>query len=326
MRAEQPVPKGGRPGVPAARRVENGPRTGRGRGRRPGGHPAGHRRARAAPGGGPRRLLPPRPVPGPPQVGDRRQHQQLEARLLPPPVARLAAPQLPQPRQPVLRHHPLPQQRPPLRRRLRRPCRLQERFLGMHLHRAPARRGGTVRPQRARLADRPKVERLAPVFLRAEPRRGLTAGAGHGLLLQVDHKGALREAALVVALLRHFGHQLSPGVRERLPCLAPAIGAVAHALATVCPVVASTRSTCASASVASPAEPGRTSASRISWLSTSTATLALCPVNRLLWLLRPWRCSGSVAEGIRAGAVPSLIAAFTPPAPSGVSTTSWSSN
>ena len=47
----------------------------------------------------------------------------------------------------------------------------------------------------------------------------------------------------------------------------------------------------------------------MSRLSRSTATLALCPVNHLLLLLRPWRCSGSVAEGSRPGAVPSLIAA-----------------
>src|SRR5437660_1634162 len=92
----------------------------------------------------------------------------------------------------------------------------------MHLHRAAARRRGTVRPQRARLADRPKVERLPAVLVWGEPRRGVAAGAGHSLLLQVDHKGALREAALVVALLGHLGHQFAPGVHERLPGLAPA--------------------------------------------------------------------------------------------------------
>ena len=43
-----------------------------------------------------------------------------------------------------------------------------------------------------------------------------------------------------------------------------------------------------------------------SWESVSTTTAALCPSKRLLLLLRPWRISGSCAEGTRSRLTPSL--------------------
>ena len=97
------------------------------------------------------------------------------------------------------------------------------------------------------------------------------------------------------------------------------------ASSTVTPVLVSLCSTSSSAPELSGALPGNTSTAVISWVSVSTTIAALCPSNRLLLLLCPWRICGSCADIIRSRLTPSLR--LTPrPTPSSVRSTSWSSN
>ena len=93
------------------------------------------------------------------------------------------------------------------------------------------------------------------------------------------------------------------------------------ASATGTPVLASLSSTSSSAPRLSGALPGSTSTAVISWESVSTTIAALCPSNRRLLLLWPWRISGSCTDSIRSRLTPSLRLT-----PSSARSTSWSSN
>ena len=93
------------------------------------------------------------------------------------------------------------------------------------------------------------------------------------------------------------------------------------ASSTGTPVLASLCSTSSSAPRLSGALPGSTATAVISWVSVSTTMAALCPSNRLLLLLWPWRISGSCTDIIRSRLTPSLR--LTPPS---ARSTSWSSN
>ena len=82
-------------------------------------------------------------------------------------------------------------------------------------------------------------------------------------------------------------------------------------------VLSSLSSTISSAPTLSEALPGSTSTAVITCESVSTATDALCPSNRLLLLLCPWRISGSWTDTIRSRLTPSFR-----PTPSSVRSTS----
>ena len=143
----------------------------------------------------------------------------------------------------------------------------------------------------------------------------LSRGTGATARRQVDNKVILGEA-LPVGPARRPGHQRPSRLGKGLAGAAVAVSGIAHGFRRQHAGVDSLSSTSSSAPRLSGALPGNTSTAVISWESVSTTIAALCPSNRRLLLLCPWRISGSWTDSIRSRLTPSLRLRLTPSSPS----------
>src|SRR5487761_299169 len=119
---------------------------------------------------------------------------------------------------------------PERRAGLQGPGLLQQRFLGMQLHRPSALASHALRSQRTGRADA-GGELKVPAARAVVTNGGADVASGTDTAgdLDVDLKGGLRVAALV-RHSRHAGHERSAGVGELLPRRASSVGAITNRL------------------------------------------------------------------------------------------------
>ena len=113
-----------------------------------------------------------------------------------------------------------------------------------------------------------------------------------------------------VGAARYPGCQRTARVGEVLPGIAVSVGGIAHGLLQRHSGVGLARLHQFQRPRVIRSVAGQYSTAVISWVSVSTTIAALCPSNRLLLLLCPWRISGSCIDIIRSRLTPSLR--FTP--------------